>query len=484
MRGLAAVLAVIGLAFPAAAQQQPEARTCGWSATTTCRPAAPISRSSTSRATAGSPTSATTAARSLNPLTGKQEDNGTSIVDVTDPKQPKYLAHIPGEPGGRAKPGGAQMVARLRRQRSCRARDKSKVYLLRSFGSSAHEIWDVTDPAKPTRVTVVVSGLRDTHKSWWECDTGIAYLVSGVPDWRTRRMTQIYDLSDPAQAGVHPQLRPAGPAAGLDRAGADRPARADLDRPEGQPRLLRLRHRRERHRADRRPREAAERTEGADRRETCVIRRSAASICRPTSARTRRSRCSACSAEFAGDSPNDAAAGGSTHATSSIDQGDATRSRETRCQRMPRTGRWCGSSTSPTETEAVRRLVLDGARSRAATSASAAGASARTPRTRTSRRSTTSACCSSRTSTPACARVDVRDPLNPKEIGYLHPGRHRQDRQALRRRRARTSAARSRSRPTTSRSTTAATSTSSTAPTPGMHILELTGAARQVAGLQ
>jgi hypothetical protein len=31
-----------------------------------------------------------------NPLTGKQEDNGTSIVDVTDPKRPKYLAHIPG----------------------------------------------------------------------------------------------------------------------------------------------------------------------------------------------------------------------------------------------------------------------------------------------------------------------------------------------------------------------------------------------------
>ena len=36
--------------------------------------------------------------RRLNPLTGKQESNGTSIVDVTDPKQPKYLAHIPGEP--------------------------------------------------------------------------------------------------------------------------------------------------------------------------------------------------------------------------------------------------------------------------------------------------------------------------------------------------------------------------------------------------
>src|SRR5215813_10700095 len=34
----------------------------------------------------------------LNPLTGKPENNGTSIVDVTDPRQPKYVAHIPGEP--------------------------------------------------------------------------------------------------------------------------------------------------------------------------------------------------------------------------------------------------------------------------------------------------------------------------------------------------------------------------------------------------
>ena len=132
----------------------------------------------------------------LNPLTGKMESNGTSIVDVTNPKQPKYLAHIPGEPG-QAEQGGAQMVRACDGSSLPRA-DKSKVYLLRSLGNSGHEIWDVTDPSKPSRLTVVVSGLRDTHKSWWECDTGIAYLVAGVRDWRTRRMTQIYDLGDPA----------------------------------------------------------------------------------------------------------------------------------------------------------------------------------------------------------------------------------------------------------------------------------------------
>jgi hypothetical protein len=77
--------------------------------------------------------------------------------------------------------------------------DKGKVYLLRSYGNSADEIWDVTDPDKPSRLTIVSSGLLDTHKNWWECDSGIAYLVSGVPGWRAKRMTQIYDLSDPAK---------------------------------------------------------------------------------------------------------------------------------------------------------------------------------------------------------------------------------------------------------------------------------------------
>jgi hypothetical protein len=45
----------------------------------------------------------------VNPLTGQEEFNGTSIVDVTDPAHPKYLAHVPGR--GRGANG-----ARVRRQ--------------------------------------------------------------------------------------------------------------------------------------------------------------------------------------------------------------------------------------------------------------------------------------------------------------------------------------------------------------------------------
>src|SRR5205823_1820972 len=134
-----------------------------------------------------------------NPLTGKTEPNGTSIVDVTDPKRPNYLFYIPGEgKEGTGESGGASMV-RVCSGNDLPKADKNKFYMLRSFGNSAHEVWDVSDPAHPSRLTVVVSGLRDTHKTWWECDTGIAYLVSGVIGWRTPRMAQIYDLSDPAK---------------------------------------------------------------------------------------------------------------------------------------------------------------------------------------------------------------------------------------------------------------------------------------------
>jgi hypothetical protein len=132
----------------------------------------------------------------LNRLTGQEEFSGTSIVDLTDPAHPKYIAHVPGLEG-HYEEGGAQMV-RVCAGKTLPKADPNAVYMLRVFGGRAHEMWNVTDPAHPALITRIVEGLKDTHKSWWECDTGIAYLVSGAPGWRTRRMTQVYDLSDPA----------------------------------------------------------------------------------------------------------------------------------------------------------------------------------------------------------------------------------------------------------------------------------------------
>ena len=183
----------------------------------------------------------------LNPLTGKQEDNGTSIVDVTNPKQPKYLAHIPGD----RRPGRSRRRAdgaRLRRQHAAARGQEQGLPAAQLRRAGPRNLGRHAIRPKPSRLTVVVSGLRDTHKSWWECDTGIAYLVG-----RRARLAHAAHDDDlrperSGQAGVHPQLRLAGPAARLDGSRADRPARADFDRAERQPRVLRLRHRRQRHR--------------------------------------------------------------------------------------------------------------------------------------------------------------------------------------------------------------------------------------------
>ena len=135
----------------------------------------------------------------MNPLTGVVEPNGTSIVDVTDPAKPKYLAHIPGSTEAGEEAGGAQMV------RVCSGSmlpngAKGKWYLLRPLGSKAQEIFDVSDPAHPVHLVQIVGDLNFTHKNWWECDTGIAYLVANAPaeGWKGQHM-KIYDLSAPSK---------------------------------------------------------------------------------------------------------------------------------------------------------------------------------------------------------------------------------------------------------------------------------------------
>ncbi len=229
----------------------------------------------------------------VNPLTGKAEPNGTSIVDVTDPAQPEISRAHSRARKAKYEAGGAQMV-RVCDGKTLPKGDKSAVYLLRTFGNAAHEIWDVTDPANPALVTRIGEGLKDTHKNWWECDTGIAYLVSGAPDWRTRRMTQVYDLTDPAHPREDPRLRFARPGAGLDRRGADRTARADLARARRATASI----------SATAPTRAAScrssiaRSCSTDRRSRprtiCAIPRSRAWRCRRSTARTRCFRCRAC----------------------------------------------------------------------------------------------------------------------------------------------------------------------------------------------
>lgn len=130
-------------------------------------------------------------------------NGGTSIVDVTDPDTPKFVKFIPSD-FHPPSTGGSQMV------RVCNGGvigSAGSYYMLRNT-SNTHEVWDVSDPAHPQFLSVIKPGngvFTNTHKNWWECDTGIAYIVAGagaastVPDgWTTNQHIKIYDLKDPS----------------------------------------------------------------------------------------------------------------------------------------------------------------------------------------------------------------------------------------------------------------------------------------------
>ena len=136
-----------------------------------------------------------------NPLKGGVvELNGTMIIDVTDPSRPVEKFHIPAPASG----------AQTQSNRVCLGSDlpggaAGHVYMMRNVqGSSAsgYELWDVTDVSNPKPVAAV-RNLRATHKHWWECKTGIAYMPgskNAAPLWRTPQSMLVYDWKNPPAA--------------------------------------------------------------------------------------------------------------------------------------------------------------------------------------------------------------------------------------------------------------------------------------------
>jgi hypothetical protein len=99
----------------------------------------------------------------LNRLTNKVEPNGTTIVDVSNPREPRIVKHIPGYKG--AESCAVQVV-----EEYLDGRD----FILRNQESGefiGFEIWDVTNKANPKRISTIGS-LRAAHKSWWDAKTG------------------------------------------------------------------------------------------------------------------------------------------------------------------------------------------------------------------------------------------------------------------------------------------------------------------------
>lgn len=152
-----------------------------------------------------------------NPLKGGRiEPNGTMIVDITDPAKPIEMYHIPGPV--------ATGAAQTQSNRMCLGSDlpggiSGKVYVMRNVQVntqtvSGYEVWDVSFDRPGFEPTLVgaIRHLRNTHKHWWECSTGIAYLpgskgpaypqepglTTPAPQWRVGQQMLVYDWSNPA----------------------------------------------------------------------------------------------------------------------------------------------------------------------------------------------------------------------------------------------------------------------------------------------
>ncbi len=130
------------------------------------------------------------------------ENDGTMIIDATDPAHPVEKFHLPAPTNGQS-----QMV------RLCLGDDlpggvARHVYMLRNVqggAASGYELWDVTNVSAPAPVAAV-TGIRSTHKDWWECSTGIMYgpgsRAAPAPQWRQAQSMVIYDWSNPPLAAA------------------------------------------------------------------------------------------------------------------------------------------------------------------------------------------------------------------------------------------------------------------------------------------
>jgi hypothetical protein len=127
------------------------------------------------------------------------ERNGTMIIDVTNPSHPVEKYHI------EAPVGGQSQMVRMCLGKDLPGGDSQKVYLLRNVqggASSGFELWDVTDVTDP-HMLKALTGIRNTHKLWWECKSGLAFMPGSRGDlgpaqtWRVGQQMVIYDWSNP-----------------------------------------------------------------------------------------------------------------------------------------------------------------------------------------------------------------------------------------------------------------------------------------------
>ena len=144
------------------------------------------------------------------------------IIDVTDPRNPVEKALIPAPNGGQA-----QMARMCLGSQLTRDKNNKKVYLMRNVQAnnnlaiSGYQVWDVTDVAHPVKASEL-TGIRSTHKQWWECNTGITYMP-GKPEHGTTVAAVTVDAHLRLEK---PQLRRRSSSARSDCPARSRPAQA------------------------------------------------------------------------------------------------------------------------------------------------------------------------------------------------------------------------------------------------------------------
>jgi hypothetical protein len=146
----------------------------------------------------------------LNPITGKKEWNGTSILEISDPANPKLVWHIPNEVNANSR--SVSVVYDYKFNSSPAGRD----YLIRSFDTGddfRFQIFDITSRStNPSQISLVseITGtpvnscglgcggklMHRAHKGVWSQESGLFYSSSGEPGFRTT-LLHIWDLKDP-----------------------------------------------------------------------------------------------------------------------------------------------------------------------------------------------------------------------------------------------------------------------------------------------
>ena len=132
----------------------------------------------------------------VNPLTGKAEPNGTSIVDVTDAAHPKYLHHIPGQEGKNLNPQWAPD-------------GKSLAYISDRTGIAQLFIYDF-DAKEHYQITKFIGGVQSLTEnrpaiSWARQADKIAFTYMDNNDFT------IWSLANPRQLKKEPYRDPPKP---------------------------------------------------------------------------------------------------------------------------------------------------------------------------------------------------------------------------------------------------------------------------------